>query len=121
MSNDAFDRFYNEFKDWSKENILRRVYDIILDDVDKTRQIEQLEKENKKYKDLGFEHLQKENNRLSNIINELEEDLIEDIKINDGLIMCGLSSNSEREESKKENNIYYNMLNKLQKLKENNK
>ena len=43
MSNDTFDRFYNEFKDWSKEDILRRTYNIILDDADKTRQIEQLE------------------------------------------------------------------------------
>lgn len=43
MNNDTFDRFYNEFKDWSKEDILRRTYNIILDDADKTRQIEQLE------------------------------------------------------------------------------
>jgi len=42
MNNDTFDRFYNEFKDWSKEDILRRTYNIILDDADKTRQIEQL-------------------------------------------------------------------------------
>lgn len=43
MNNETFDRFYNEFKDWSKEDILKRTYNIILDDVDKTRQIEQLE------------------------------------------------------------------------------
>ena len=43
MNNDTFDRFYNEFKDWSKEDILKRTYNIILDDADKTRQIEQLE------------------------------------------------------------------------------
>ena len=64
---------------------------------------------------------EKEIERLNNIINELEKDINENIKVNDGSIICGLSSNSERKECRVENEAYYNILNKLKELKEDNK
>ena len=52
---DGFNDFYNEFKDWTKEQLLHRLYDIILQDVE----------------EIGEKN--KEIDRLNNIINELEE------------------------------------------------
>lgn len=42
---------------------------ILSENADLQQENDKLGKENKKYKDLGFEHLQKENDRLNNIIN----------------------------------------------------
>ena len=39
----AFNDFYNEFKDWTKEEILQRTFDIILESSDKDRQLEAYE------------------------------------------------------------------------------
>ena len=39
----AFNGFYNEFKDWTKEEILQRTFDIILESSDKDRQLEAYE------------------------------------------------------------------------------
>lgn len=43
---DAFDTFYNEFKDWTKKQILHRTFDIILKDTEeigeKDKEIERL-------------------------------------------------------------------------------
>ena len=65
------------------------------------------------------EQQENEIDRLNNIINELEKDINENIKVNDGSIICGLNSNSERKECRVENEAYYNILNKLKELKEN--
>ena len=77
MSNDTFDRFYNEFKDWSKEDILRRTYNIILDDADKTRQIEQLEER--------CEYLERSNNRREEEIMELRDENVDLVSKNNKL------------------------------------
>ena len=37
---DGFNDFYNEFKEWTKEQILHRTYDICLENADKDREIE---------------------------------------------------------------------------------
>ena len=52
---DGFELFYNEFKDWTKKQLLNRIYDIILKD---TEEIGEKDKEIE---------------RLNNIIEELEK------------------------------------------------
>ena len=56
--NDGFNDYYNEFKDWTKKQILLRTFDICLENADKDREIE----------------------RLNNIIDELEEELEREIE-----------------------------------------
>lgn len=73
---DGFDIFYNEFKDWTKEQLLHRIYDIILQDTEeigeKDNEIEQLNKS----LDVATETInnkQKTIVRLSSIVNGYEK------------------------------------------------
>ena len=47
---DAFDTFYNEFKDWTKKQILHRTFDIILND---TEEIGEKDKEINRLKEIA--------------------------------------------------------------------
>lgn len=88
--NDGFDYFYNEFKDWTKKQILHRTYDICLENADKDKEIE----------------------KSNNIINELET-WINNIKTFDDI--CVYEDYSGRWGIQPKY-----ILNKLKELKENN-
>ena len=59
--------------------------------------------------------------QLTNNWNELEEFIIEQERINNGAMKCGLSSGSEIEEMGIQNDIYDAILDKMKEIKENNK
>lgn len=65
--------------------------------------------------------LLEEIDRLNNIINELEKYIIGETELNNGALLCGLSSDTEKDQYGIENNIYDNILDKLKELKEDNK
>ena len=95
IEHNTFEEFYNEFKDWSKKDILKRVYDLI--------------NETNKWTDVYLDTMnnqQQEIERLNNIINELEKWL------NYETDMCDVSPYSL------EYSDYTDVLNKLKELKE---
>jgi len=112
--NDGFNDFYNEFKDWTKKQILHRTYDICLENADKDREIDKLTVESTEWES-KFYDLQEENQRLNNIINELEEWCLS-WKENDKY--CYLASNDK---DKCRYDIWEEVLDKLKELKEENK
>lgn len=48
---EGFEDFYDEFKEWTKKQILHRTYDICLENADKDNEIERLRKENQQLKE----------------------------------------------------------------------
>jgi hypothetical protein len=83
----AFNDFYNEFKDWTKEEILQRTFDIILESSDKDRQLETYENMRKEvlseieYFELQAQHLNDDiylderlTQKLKDILNKVGED-----------------------------------------------
>lgn len=69
----TFDDFYNEFKDWTKKQILHRTFDIILKDT------EEIEEKDKEIERLIAESTEWESKcyKYQDIINELEKDMRE--------------------------------------------
>ena len=110
--NKEYERIYNE-NCKLREN--HNINDItLLDENERLNKIiEELSKDvdmwNKKY------------NEQFDIINELEKYIIGETELNNGALLCGLSSDTERDQYGIENNIYDNILDKLKELKENNK
>ena len=108
--NKEYERIYNE-NCKLREN--HNINDITL--LDENERLNNIIKELSKDVDMW----NKKYNEQFDIINELEKYIIGETELNNGALLCGLSSDTEKDQYGIENNIYDNILDKLKELKEN--
>ena len=106
--NKEYERIYNE-NCKLREN--HNINDITL--LDENERLNNIIKELSKDVDMW----NKKYNEQFDIINELEKYIIGETELNNGALLCGLSSDTERDQYGIENNIYDNILDKLKELK----